>query len=55
MNWLIELAAQVALEKGLDPEGARAHMRAWLHTDRGDFLRLEERKFLAWSRIYGAQ
>ena len=52
MTWLIELAAQVALEKGLDPEGARAHMRAWLHTDRGDFLRLEERKFIAWTRIY---
>jgi hypothetical protein len=52
VTWLIELAAQVALEKGLDPEGARAHMRAWLKTDRGDFLRLEERKFLAWSQIY---
>ena len=55
MTWLIELAAQVALEKGLDPEDARTHMRAWLRTDRADFLRLEERKMLYWMRTYGAQ
>jgi hypothetical protein len=52
MTWLIELAAQVALEKGLDPEGARTHMRAWLRTDLADFLRLEDRKMVAWTRIY---
>ena len=52
MTWLIAIAAEVAREHGVCPEGMRAHMTAWLTVDRAAFLRLEERKMQFWTRAY---
>ena len=49
---LAEIAAEVARERGVCPEGMRVHMAAWLTVDRVAFLRLEELKMQIWSRAY---
>jgi hypothetical protein len=49
---LIEIAAEVAREHGVCPEGMRAHMYAWLTVDRASFQRLEERNMQFWTRAY---
>ena len=48
---LVEIAAELAWQKGLDPEGAREHMRAWLLASREDFLKTEEIRLRRWSKM----